>query len=362
MCIISFSGYDVMAMEYHECNSNNLKSENEFCSYNESERDFDDCTIESLACTQSSKSMIEFSYPIKETVDFENTKQERDVFNKRVDSVNSNLMIGDLQLGDDNLEYSGCSFSEIRDKGLSHLSSYDSSPILKSININGKRVLILRENAVVYFNGFITIHILLGAVEILGHLISVNSAAMELYSPRGASFLYIKTSRMLNTSNEINTNKLHEVNIKDSELKNILSGISEYAAVILMEKYVKLNIAYLEKHIAQQIFPKQDEEFRCVFRHKPFDWNVIKISRKWEILANGISQTSKVFLSGGKGVGKSTLLRYLTNSLLMQYEAVKVIDLDPGQPEFTVSGCISACTIRFPIFGPNFTHIIKPDK
>lgn len=65
----------------------------------------------------------------------------------------------------------------------------------------------------------------------------------------------------------------------------------------------------------------------------------------------------KILLCGGKGVGKSTLLRYACNTFLKDYEQVLVIDLDPGQPEFSIPGCLSATIIKEPLFGPNYTHL-----
>ena len=44
-------------------------------------------------------------------------------------------------------------------------------------------------------------------------------------------------------------------------------------------------------------------------------------------------------VAGGKGVGKSTFLRFLVNRVLAEVGApVLVVDLDPGQAEFTVPG------------------------
>ena len=41
---------------------------------------------------------------------------------------------------------------------------------------------------------------------------------------------------------------------------------------------------------------------------------------------------------GGKGVGKSTFLKYVTNRLLTLVGPVLYVDLDPGQAEFTLPG------------------------
>ena len=55
-------------------------------------------------------------------------------------------------------------------------------------------------------------------------------------------------------------------------------------------------------------------------------------------------------------MGKSTFLRYLINRILDEIGPLVVIDLDPGQAEFTLPGCISAVRIDSPVLGPNFTN------
>lgn len=69
---------------------------------------------------------------------------------------------------------------------------------------------------------------------------------------------------------------------------------------------------------------------------------------------------SRGIICGGKGAGKSTYLRYQVNKLISQ-GPVLVVDLDPGQSEFTVAGGISATTVSEPLLGPSFTHLKKPD-
>jgi len=53
-------------------------------------------------------------------------------------------------------------------------------------------------------------------------------------------------------------------------------------------------------------------------------------------------ESIRLLLCGGKGVGKSTVLRYTVNRLLKECQTILVVDFDPGQPEFTPAGCISA--------------------
>ena len=71
---------------------------------------------------------------------------------------------------------------------------------------------------------------------------------------------------------------------------------------------------------------------------------------------------TKVIICGAKGVGKSTLLRYVINSFisLPTIKEIAVIDCDLGQPELTVSGLLSLHIIQSPILSPQHFHITEP--
>ena len=79
------------------------------------------------------------------------------------------------------------------------------------------------------------------------------------------------------------------------------------------------------------------------------------------------NRNPRLVVAGGKGVGKSTFMRFITNRLLNRTElksasecsrvSVLYIDLDPGQAEFTIPGCLSATKVVRPIMGPNFSHL-----
>ena len=79
-----------------------------------------------------------------------------------------------------------------------------------------------------------------------------------------------------------------------------------------------------------------------------------------------------VLICGPKASGKSTFARILVNRFLTRAPAasapfdhrdgVAFLDLDPGQPEFSMPGQLSLCHLRAPVFGPPFTHPIVPDR
>lgn len=239
---------------------------------------------------------------------------------------------------------------------------YENMKQLDHMKVLKKRLYVLPKNSQTYFFGAASVKVLYGAVEILGYILNDKSKSVEIYSPRGSSLLYMKTLENSNQTKltiEIFTN----LGVGTAEAEKAIQNIAEDSTLVLCDKELKLNINFFEKYGSQQIFPKQDSAgFRFSFLNDFSGYNALKFSDEWEHLYKSIVRSTRLFLCGGKSVGKSTLLRYLVNRLLMDYGEVCVVDLDPGQSEFTVPGCLSICTIKEPVFGPNYTHIIKPDR
>ena len=68
----------------------------------------------------------------------------------------------------------------------------------------------------------------------------------------------------------------------------------------------------------------------------------------------------RVVFAGGKGVGKSSWMYYVLNTLLNTWRHVYVLDLDPGQVEFTPCACLSLVKVDTFLIGPSFTHLTNP--
>ncbi|KAF5304256.1 hypothetical protein FQA39_LY09783 [Lamprigera yunnana] len=212
-------------------------------------------------------------------------------------------------------------------------------------------IIILPHSSTTYFYGLMTVEVLHGAVEVLGYTLNNSSGVKELFSPRGCSCLYLKNK---GEHHPILLEQLSLKLVQHTGAEKICNRIKESDCVLLCKKIDSIEVDFLVNHIPQEIYP--DLKFlKCVKND-----SCIQINSQWDALIKDMNTNSKVLLAGGKGVGKSTMMRYMINKLLMDNDEVTVIDLDPGQPEFTVPGCISISNIREPIFGPNFTHLRDP--
>lgn len=96
----------------------------------------------------------------------------------------------------------------------------------------------------------------------------------------------------------------------------------------------------------------------------------IMINEKWETIGSNILECKKackrILVCGGKGVGKSTMVRHLINRLLSQegMNKIALLDCDAGQPEFSAPGILSLTFMTKPILSPPHTHMIcgRKDK
>ncbi|XP_063930696.1 polynucleotide 5'-hydroxyl-kinase NOL9-like [Zophobas morio] len=211
-------------------------------------------------------------------------------------------------------------------------------------------IVILEKNQTIYFHGLCSVSVLHGQVEVLGHVLTKNSPEAKLYSFRGSSLLYLKniTESDIPISSYLLPNKIK---------------LSEKCALVFCKKLHDPGVLFMEKHISQQILPRQEQDLpRVVFQPKEGSWNLLQVSQDWNHVINEVDKNTKLMICGGKGVGKTTFLRYAINRLLMKFSEIRVIDLDPGQSEFTVPGCISIVRVNTPLFGVNYTHLQQTER
>jgi len=245
---------------------------------------------------------------------------------------------------------------------------------------NQRTVIGLKHEEKFYFKGKILLKVLAGRLEILGYSMtaSSNSDFVEVFSPRGYSLLYCQGfkdhketdahDKLLDEGLEsVDAENLHsdciivikkheadwcrylseninknrsKMNLLNRDFKNLPQEIQNDGVVADVEKLLDINLV---SPIA---------EYSRMFQVGE-DWSLATQSIDWS-LKNNI--TPKVVVAGGKGVGKSTFLRWLTNKIVSQSPVV-LLDLDPGQAELSIPGYLSVSLLTKPLLGPNFSHI-----
>ncbi|KAJ3129740.1 Polynucleotide 5'-hydroxyl-kinase nol9 [Physocladia obscura] len=72
------------------------------------------------------------------------------------------------------------------------------------------------------------------------------------------------------------------------------------------------------------------------------------------------NQTPVICVVGSKGLGKSTMGRFVVNQLFSKHKKIAFMDCDLGQPELTLTGQVSIHMLNDPLLGPSFTNLKHP--
>ncbi|XP_058975911.1 polynucleotide 5'-hydroxyl-kinase NOL9-like isoform X2 [Musca domestica] len=242
--------------------------------------------------------------------------------------------------------------------------------------INANLVLVLVKDPF-YIYGTVRLTLLAGQVDVYGHSLSLNKE-IELFSPRGCSVIEISshTSAAKSSQNNLKqTFKSFDSNFLRSDLESIIKGYDPAKdAVVLLKRNDERRkvVSQFKKFMNENVFPNlqninpdrplfnSEYLLRCIINTSAMEQKCLRLSDQWKLLE--VSRKSRILLAGGKGVGKSTLLRYLINKELQSKEKVLLIDLDIGQPEIFVPQTVSCAVVTKPLLGPGFFLNQQPEK
>lgn len=153
---------------------------------------------------------------------------------------------------------------------------------------------------------------------------------------------------------------------------------SEYQSMLQKIKTSTFQIVYSQfwhrqhKLTSDQLFSSKDEPQRAYLQPliSPPEWN--------EALSKSSSstgsKTSTIMICGPKSSGKSTFARLLVNRILSsiapdpksptitKWTGVALLDLDPGQPEYSPPGQLSLIHVQELNFGQPFSHPVPDGK
>lgn len=247
-------------------------------------------------------------------------------------------------------------------------------------SLNSRQVLLVLKSEL-HFHGILNITLLAGNARVYGFSLRPNQP-VTAFSPRGHSFVSIQPLRPANADND--TQKAAYLDHVQSILTSMESDFIShdiYAAIecfdpsndvlLLLEPSARQlpGVNMIHKYMRQLVFPNvhsfnqrgafYSSEF--ILRTKFFllPRTKLQVSPQWAAVPLG--STSRTVVLGGKGVGKSTYVRFAANSCIQRYGGVLLIDLDIGQPEIFVPQTISATLLAEPLLGPGYLHNHQPE-
>lgn len=237
-------------------------------------------------------------------------------------------------------------------------------------SLNSRHVLLLLRN-IIYFHGSLHVKLLAGNATVFGYELQPNKA-VTVHSPKSHSLIYMipnpnkKTKHDLSCLNSLKNDFYQQDLIFLSEE---FDGSTD--AIIMLERDRNNNgVNMIERYMRETMFPNVNafnsesphysSEFvlHCKFSYRPKHGLIL--NNEWSSV--NLKSNSKLVTIGGKGVGKSTFVRYMINSNFTKFQKFLFIDLDIGQPELFVPQTLSATVLGEPVLGPGYLRNIKPVK
>ncbi|XP_022223301.2 polynucleotide 5'-hydroxyl-kinase NOL9 [Drosophila obscura] len=243
------------------------------------------------------------------------------------------------------------------------LSVFENSPTCNDV------LAVIKEDIELY--GTVVVTLLGGQITVNG-FIAKKRQSLTIYSPKGINWVSIcPKKRVKPTTEKIEWDKLSEkftraqlenlrgcfnsqedalvLMQRNTKAQNMLNTLKQYMSQILFPQVNSANVAHSNSEIKLNCYIQSSDRRRTL--QVPHEWTKLKMQK-----------TSRLMVTGGKGVGKSTLLRYLLNRHLNLFPRVLFIDLDIGQPEIFVQQTVSCTVIDEPLLGPGFLLNKQPDR
>jgi hypothetical protein len=191
---------------------------------------------------------------------------------------------------------------------------------------------------------------------------------IELFAVFGYKLLINCQINELSHNQDFNEdeNRLKSLELESKQIESLMNQINDKkSGIILIEKLCLSSLLYLENF----------ENFKPLNMRSDSVWFELQNTGSHRFLKTDIwdtlfvelnlSKNDIIIVSGGKDVGKSSLIRYLVNKYLSQNSTnsneieILYLDCDPGQSEFTTSGLLSLTLIDRPVLGPSSINAIN---
>lgn len=307
---------------------------------------------------------------IKTTISFQKPPQNIDKIDDKSDESSSSLShdnsINSQEYDSIDEDENGSLNSE---NGMNQMDNGLESQFFNSVN--SRHVLLLLRKTM-HFHGSLHVKLITGKAVVFGYELQPNKT-VTAHSPRGHGLLYMSAGAS-GTPIKANLKALDDLKgdfyMQDIEYLSKEFNSATDAILLLERDHTNKGVNMIDRYMRETMFPNinafnnespfYSSEFvlHCKFLNDPE--NGLALNDQWQSL--NLHKKSKVITIGGKGVGKSTLVRYLINSNFNKFQKFLYIDLDIGQPELFVPQTLSATVVTEPILGPGYLKNMKPAK
>ncbi|KAL7737623.1 hypothetical protein ACLKA6_007731 [Drosophila palustris] len=250
----------------------------------------------------------------------------------------------------------------IDDEPLPELSIFENS--LKSNTV----LAVLKQDIELY--GTVLVTLLCGRISINGYK-ARKMEPLTVFSPKGFNWVVISPKASKKPPKLDGVLDHIEPNFSRAQVEKIMNNYDgQRDAIVLLKRNSGAQniLSTFSKHMAENVFPLVNATSRpnysseyllnCLVQSAD-KAKVLQVPTVWTKLP--AKQDNRLMVTGGKGVGKSTLLRFMLNRHLEQFPRVLLIDLDIGQPELFVPQTVSCTVVDAPLLGPGFFLNKQPD-
>ena len=286
-------------------------------------------------------------------------------------SLNSSCH-SELSDGEDVAEGEGEGMDEVVEEEavISLTTSMSFKPISKE-----SVLLVMAHGSSVYLKGKVEVKVLAGEVEVLGHSILPSTEFTRIYSPRGYSLLDLAARRAAPPADLVERAVAEGLAFEQArevagDCVLVVRRLDEAWTRYLhrqLNMHTKMNLLGRDQHV-----PGAEQGEEVAAAERALDCNLVPPSARhlrlfragedWPVaetslgLTRGQGAVPRLLVAGGKGVGKSTFLRWLANRLLVSGPFL-LLDLDPGQAELGLPTYLTLATVSAPLLGPNFAQV-----
>ncbi|XP_076030073.1 polynucleotide 5'-hydroxyl-kinase NOL9 isoform X2 [Oratosquilla oratoria] len=239
-------------------------------------------------------------------------------------------------------------------------------PLAVNVLDSENLLVVLEKGTKLYCQGKFEFEIVFGSVEVLGY-VAKEKEKKVVYSLPSHALLPVEAVGAKDLSMEVYENICKNYNIPTPE-----NSFDKEVVILKLSRFENCMTRFLPhvtwKWLLHHTYPEdvwsQTLSVDYITPAKCGHVELFHTNQEWKDVASELQEYIEdgkvpvVVLCGGKNVGKSTLLRYLSNSLLCQGNAeVSLLDLDPGQPETSVPTTLKCKVLKMPLLGPPYTHI-----